>query len=122
VRRRVLVVDDHEDTAQSMALLISSWGHEVQVVHDGRTGLARVLEWHPDVVFLDVRMPVMDGLEMTRRIRSQADLRQPTLVALTGFGQKGDIDLSRSAGVDNHLVKPADPARLKSLIEAGART
>lgn len=122
VCRRVLVVDDHEDTAQSMALLINSWGHEVQVVHDGRAGLARVLEWHPDVVFLDVRMPVMDGLEMTRRIRAQADLRQPTLVALTGFGQKGDIELSRAAGVDNHLVKPADPARLKSLIEAGART
>jgi len=117
--RKVLVVDDHEDSAQSMALLIDSWGFPVQVASNGREGLAKVLEWQPDVVFMDVRMPVMDGLEMARRIRTESLSAQPLLVALTGFGQKEDIERSLQAGANAHLVKPADPVRLKALIEAG---
>ncbi|MFO0120604.1 MAG: response regulator, partial [Burkholderiales bacterium] len=117
--RKVLVVDDHEDSAQSMALLIDSWGFPVQVASNGREGLAKVLEWQPDVVFMDVRMPVMDGLEMARRIRTESLAAQPLLVALTGFGQKEDIERSLQAGANAHLVKPADPVRLKALIEAG---
>lgn len=117
--RKVLVVDDHEDSAQSMALLIDSWGYPVQVASNGREGLAQVRDWQPDVVFMDVRMPVMDGLEMARLIRAASLPKQPLLVALTGFGQKEDIDRSLQAGANAHLVKPADPIRLKALIEAG---
>ena len=68
---------------------------------------------------MDVRMPVMDGLEMARRIRAEPLPVQPLLVALTGFGQKEDIERSLQAGANAHLVKPADPIRLKALIEAG---
>jgi len=117
--RKVLVVDDHEDSAQSMAMLIDSWGYPVQVASNGREGLAQVCDWQPEVVFMDVRMPVMDGLEMARRIRAEPLPAQPLLVALTGFGQKEDIERSLQAGANAHLVKPADPIRLKALIEAG---
>jgi CheY-like chemotaxis protein/anti-sigma regulatory factor (Ser/Thr protein kinase) len=115
--RRILVVDDHVDTALSMAMLIESWGHEVRVAHDGRSGLALVKSWQPSLVFLDVRMPVMDGLEMTRRIRADQDVQQPRLIALTGFGQREDVDRSIDAGVDTHLVKPADPVQVRGLVD-----
>lgn len=118
-RRKVLIVDDHEDTAQSMSQLIASWGYPVQVASNGREGLAKVQDWQPEVVFMDVRMPVMDGLEMARRIRAEALPAQPLLVALTGFGRKEDIDRSLQSGANTHLVKPADPARLKALIDTG---
>lgn len=119
--RRILVVDDHTDTAQSMSMLIESWGHQVRVANNGRAGLELVKAWQPELVFLDVRMPVMDGLEMTRRIRAEPALRQPRLVALTGFGQREDLDRSLQAGVDTHLIKPADPAQVRAIIEQDQR-
>jgi signal transduction histidine kinase/CheY-like chemotaxis protein len=115
--RRILVVDDHVDTALSMAMLIESWGHEVRVAHDGRSGLALVKSWQPNLVFLDVRMPVMDGLEMTRRIRAEVSIEQPRLIALTGFGQRDDVARSLDAGIDTHLVKPADPVQVRALLD-----
>lgn len=114
---RILVVDDHVDTALSMAMLIESWGHEVRVTHDGRSGLTLVKSWQPSLVFLDVRMPVMDGLEMTRRIRADQDIVQPRLIALTGFGQREDVERSIDAGIDTHLVKPADPVQVRALVD-----
>jgi len=76
-----------------------------------------VKSWQPGLVFLDVRMPVMDGLEMTRRIRADQDIAQPRLIALTGFGQREDVDRSLDAGIDTHLVKPADPVQVRALVD-----
>lgn len=116
-RRRVLVVDDNVDGAESLAMLLTKAGHEVRLVHDGPSALAAALEYRPDVVLLDIGLPKgMDGYEVARRLRSEAGLRDAVLLALTGFGQAEDRRRSEEAGFDHHLVKPVEPDRLKQLL------
>jgi signal transduction histidine kinase/DNA-binding response OmpR family regulator len=113
--RRVLIVDDNADGADSLALLLSVAGHEVQVCHDGPTALLRAETFRPEVVLLDIGLPGMDGYEVARRLRARAGTNPALLVALTGYGQDDDLRRSREAGFDHHLVKPADPEMLASL-------
>jgi PAS domain S-box-containing protein len=113
---RVLVVDDHRDTALSLSMLLESWGHQTSCAHDGISGLEAAQASRPDVVILDIGMPRMNGFEMARRIREQPWGRSLRLMALSGFGQEQDLEQGRQAGIDAHLTKPADPARLRSLL------
>ena len=122
VAARVLIVDDNEDAADALGMLLGTMGAEVQVVHDGPAALARVPEFRPDVVLLDLGMPGMNGLEVARRMREHPEARQMTLVALTGWGQREDRRRTHEAGFDYHLVKPADVNTLQSILamrEAG---
>jgi CheY-like chemotaxis protein len=105
--RRVLVVDDNEDAAESMAMLLSVLGHEVRVQHDGPAALATAAEFLPQAVFCDVGMPGMDGFEVATRLRQDPRLAATLLVALTGWGSQDDKKRSRAAGFDAHLTKPA---------------
>jgi two-component system CheB/CheR fusion protein len=117
--RRVLVVDDNRDSAETIAMLVELWGHEVRIVHDGRTALTTLTEapdWLPDVVLLDIGLPGIDGYEVARRLRQEPSLDGLLMVAMTGYGQERDRQLSREAGFDHHLVKPVDPARLQALL------
>jgi signal transduction histidine kinase/integral membrane sensor domain MASE1 len=115
--RRVLVVDDNVDGAESLGLLLSLDGHEVRLAHDGPSALDTARQYQPDVVLLDIGLPdAMDGYEVARRLRSELGLRSALLLALTGFGQEEDRRRSREAGFDDHLVKPVEPARLKRLL------
>jgi PAS domain S-box-containing protein len=115
-RRRILVVDDNADTAESLALLLRREGHEVHVAHDGVAGLQAAQTDRPDIVFLDIGMPGMDGYEVARRLRRQPGLRGVVLVALTGWGQEEDRERARRAGFDHHLTKPAAPETLQQLL------
>jgi signal transduction histidine kinase/DNA-binding response OmpR family regulator len=122
--KRVLVVDDNVDGADSLAVLLRLGGHEVRVCHDGPAALALADEFRPDLVLLDIGLPGMDGYEVARRLRELPGLDKVPLVALSGYGQEEDVRRSRQAGFDRHLVKPADPAALAALFEAlgsGAR-
>lgn len=104
--RRILVVDDNIDGANSLALLLRALGHEVHVAHDGAEALEAARRLQPQVVFLDIVMPGMDGYEVARRLRvdmPSADLR---VYAMSGFGQDADRQRSIEAGIDQHLVKP----------------
>jgi PAS domain S-box-containing protein len=114
--KRVLVVDDNVDAAESLAMMLSAMGHDVEVAHGGRAALERARAARPDVVLLDIGMPDLDGLEVARRMRREPALRHVRLAALTGFGQKGDIERSRQAGFDEHLVKPVSPEVLRLVI------
>jgi CheY-like chemotaxis protein len=114
--RRVLVVDDNEDSANSLGMLLKSLGTDVQTVHDGAAALETIRSYHPDVVFLDIGMPGMDGIEVARQIRQHPDLEKVTLVALTGWGQANDRNRTQEAGFDHHLVKPAPISALRSLL------
>jgi len=115
-RRRVLVVDDNEDAASSLAMLLKLLGIEVKTANDGLTALAMLEKYHPDVILLDIGMPEMDGIEVARQIRQRSEYDDILLVALTGWGQEDDRRQTKKAGFDSHLVKPADIAALQSLL------
>jgi two-component system, chemotaxis family, CheB/CheR fusion protein len=106
--RRVLVVDDNVDTAESLALLLRLKGHEVETAHDGPAALERASSFHPEVVLLDIGLPGLDGYQVASRLRQQSRTAKALLVALTGYGQEEDQHLAREAGFDHHLTKPVD--------------
>jgi two-component system CheB/CheR fusion protein len=111
--RRILVVDDDIDGAQSLALLLGAWGHEVREAHDGVTALEAARAFRPQVVLLDIGLPGgLDGNEVARRLRDQEALDGVVLVALTGWGQDEDRRRAREAGFDHFFVKPLDPETL----------
>ena len=119
-RRRVLVVDDNEDAARSLARILSKmYGQEVRVAHDGPSALRVAGEFRPEVVLLDIGLPVMDGCEVARRLRARPEFDETLLIALTGWGQEADRKRTEQAGINRHLVKPVDPDALGDLI-AGA--
>jgi CheY-like chemotaxis protein len=115
VRRRVLVVDDNVDAAQTLAQYLRLTGHRVESALDGEAALRIAEILHPDVAFIDLNMPRMDGAEVARRLRLTPWGRKARLVALTGMGQQGDIARTREAGFDEHITKPADLQRLSRL-------
>jgi CheY-like chemotaxis protein len=106
VRRRVLIADDNQDALDTLALLLQVDGHEVFKTADGGAALEAASQWRPDVAFLDIGMPVMDGYATARGIRKEAWGREMMLVALSGWGQREDMARSSEAGFDLHLVKP----------------
>ncbi len=120
-RRRVLVVDDNEDGAEMLALQLQAEGHEAVAVHSGAEALDVAPSCRPDIAFVDIGMPGMDGYELARRLRRNPILSRTILVALTGYGQEEDIERSRAAGFDAHLVKPADIDAVRRMV-ALART
>jgi len=115
-RLRVLVVEDHEDTAASTAMVLRLYGHDVHVASDGRMALQLMSDHSPDVVLLDLGLPKMDGWEVAKQIRNQATYKRPLLVAVSGYGREADRLRSSEAGIDLHLVKPIDPDQLKDLL------
>jgi PAS domain S-box-containing protein len=118
---RVLVVDDIVDAADSLARFLSLQGYTVAVAHDGRAALDMAERWSPGVVFVDLGMPGIDGLEVARRLRGRSGSARALLVAMTGFGQPDDRRRTFEAGFDHHLTKPLDPGVVRSLLE-GVRT
>ena len=115
-RRRILVVDDNADSAETLALLLRMEGHEVRVAFDGPTALAAVQVDPPEVVLTDIGMPGMDGYELAERLRKMTGLENLSIVALTGWGGEDDRRRARQAGFDHHLMKPADPEALRRVL------
>ena len=113
---RVLVVDDNVDAAESLSALLRIWGHEVRMVHDGLTAIDAAREQHPEVVLLDIGLPGLDGYQVAKRLREDAELDGALLVAMTGYGQPDDRRRSREAGIHHHFVKPVEPFVLRTLL------
>jgi PAS domain S-box-containing protein len=114
-KRRILVVDDNHDGADSLAMMLRLSGHEVHAVYDGRLALAMVGSYRPDVVLLDIGLPDMDGYAVAQQLRS-AGFATTALVALTGYGMEEDRRQTQSAGFNAHLVKPVDLDALRELL------
>ena len=114
--KRVLVVDDNRDAADSLGMLLQFLGAEVMVVHDGRSALEALKTFKAGVILLDIGMPGMNGLEVARRVREDPGHGAVTLVALTGWGQREDRRRTHEAGFDYHLVKPADVGTLQNIL------
>lgn len=113
--KRILVVDDNVDAAESAAEILRILGNEVAVVHDGLAAVVAVEEWGPDTVLLDIGLPGIDGYEVARRVRQTARGKAVMLVALTGWGQDQDKQRSSESGFDQHWVKPVGLDKLKEL-------
>jgi CheY-like chemotaxis protein len=115
---RVLVVDDNVASAQSLAMVLKLDGHDVEVSHDGRQALEAVRRFRPEVVLMDIGLPGIDGYEVARRLRQDAELGAgiALLAAVTGYAEDEARRRSREAGFDHHLVKPVDPDCVLSLL------
>ena len=114
--RRILVVDDNVDAAESLSMMLQLNGHEVCTAHDGPGAIEQAATFVPDVALLDIGMPGMSGYEVGRRVRELQGLEKVVLIALTGWGQGEDRERSKEAGFYAHLVKPVDPAALQELL------
>jgi len=117
-RLRVVVVDDNRDAAESMAILMELWGHQVKRAFDGPRAIEASLDYWPQVIFLDIGLPGMDGYEVAGRLRERPETARAVLVAVTGYGQEEDRRRSRRAGFDHHLVKPVAPETLRLLLSS----
>jgi len=105
-QRRVLVIEDNVDAAETLGEMLRLWGHEVAVAHDGWAGVEKARTFGPDVVLCDIGLPVMDGYQVARAIRNDPALAPTFLVALTGYALAEDQRRAAAAGFDRHLGKP----------------
>jgi two-component system CheB/CheR fusion protein len=117
--RRVLIVEDNADSAESMALLARSWGHDVAIAADGAAALTLAQSFLPQTALVDIGLPEMDGYALARRLRQNSLHRELYLVAMTGYGREEDRRAARAAGFDAHIVKPADMDELEKLLAVG---
>jgi PAS domain S-box-containing protein len=113
---RLLVVDDSQDSAQSLARVLKLWGYEVHVVHDGLAAIEAASAESFDVILLDIGLPGIDGYQVAERLRDQFGSSRPMLLALTGYGQAEDLARSQSVGFDDHLVKPVNLDKLREML------
>ena len=117
-RYRVLVVDDNEDSAETMATLVAIWGHDVRTAGDAASALSAAAEHRPDVVLLDIGLPQVSGYEVAAQLRALPGLEGTVLIAMTGYGQEDDRRRTREAGFTHHLTKPVSPETLKGILSS----
>jgi CheY-like chemotaxis protein len=118
--RRILLVEDSADVRRMLRAWLELLGHEVHETEDGITGLAQVRSLRPDVAVIDIGLPGLDGWELARQLRATNAGRRTMLIAVSGYGQAADQELSRMAGFDAHLVKPVDLDALTDIIQKGS--
>jgi DNA-binding response OmpR family regulator len=115
-RLRILTVEDDQDTAETLAILLRREGHEVDIAPDGLAALRSAQGQEPDVVLLDIGLPGMSGYDVARHLYQQKGEKRPLLIAVTGHGEEKDRQQSEDAGIDLHLVKPVDPGQLNGVL------
>jgi len=120
VRSRALIIDDNRDAATTMSMFVEELGGAALTAHDGASGLAAIESFHPDIVFMDIGMPGLDGYEVCRRIRQMPTQQNVVLVAVTGWGQAQDKRRALEVGFDAHLTKPVDPDAVAQLLAGAA--
>jgi two-component system CheB/CheR fusion protein len=113
---RVLIADDNKNTADSLGMLLTAWGHEPLIVYDGLAALRKAQSEHPDVALLDLGLPGMDGYRVAQQLRRQPALKEITLIAVTGYKWKDAHLRSEEYGFNHHLVKPVEPEQLRGLL------
>jgi PAS domain S-box-containing protein len=120
-RRRILIVEDHEDAREGLRLLLAADGHDVAVARDGPDGLDQLRRWRPEIALVDIGLPVLDGYGVAAAVRSDPAIRDLFLVAVTGYGQPEDRRHAFEAGFDEHVVKPVTPEALRRVLARAER-
>jgi len=115
-RKKILIVDDNRDAAEILAEALDLSGYQTRVAFDGPSTLAMVDAFKPDVMLVDIGLPVMDGYELARQLRANPGLASARLIAVTGYGQESDRRRALDAGFDEHMVKPLDLERLEAML------
>jgi two-component system, cell cycle response regulator DivK len=114
--KRILLVEDTEDNREIVRDLVDSVGYELIEAHDGAQGLAMATAEQPDLILMDIQLPVMDGYEATRRIKANPELRHIPIIAVTSYALSGDEEKTREAGCDGYIAKPFSPRQLLAKI------
>jgi two-component system cell cycle response regulator DivK len=114
--KRILVVEDQEDLRGVLRTLLTGSGYAMLEAADGETGVARAKSDRPDLILMDIQMPVLDGYEATRRIKADPDLAATPVIAVSSFAMKGDEEKARAAGCDHYVTKPYSPMQLLRVI------
>ena len=114
--KRILVVEDQEDNRQILRDLLGSVGYEMTEAWDGEAGVSAAKEQRPDLILMDIQLPLMDGYEATRRIKADASLRSIPIIAVTSYALSGEGQKARAAGCDDYVPKPYSPRELLSKI------
>lgn len=115
--KRILVVEDQEDNRRILHDLLASVGYQILEAEDGERGVAAAERERPDLILMDIQMPIVDGYEATRRIKANPDLRTIPLIVVTSYALSGDEDKARAAGCDDYITKPYSPRQLLSKIK-----
>jgi CheY-like chemotaxis protein len=113
---RVLIVEDNLDAAEMLELAVSHLGHATRLAHDGAAAITVATQFTPDVIFLDIGLPVMNGYVVAKTLRGIPELDHVHIAAVTGWGQEEDRQRAREAGCDSHFTKPLAPAALEALL------
>jgi len=113
---RILVVEDQQDAREMMCYLLNLRGHEVSQAADGQSAVESIASGRPDIVFVDIGLPILNGYEVAEKVRSNRDFDHIVLVALTGYGQQEDVQLAKSAGFNEHITKPADSIAIDNIL------
>ena len=116
--KRILVVEDQEDLRGVLRTLLTGSGYAMLEAVDGETGVARAKSDRPDLILMDIQMPVLDGYEATRRIKADPDLKGIPVIAVSSFAMKGDEEKARAAGCDHYVTKPYSPMQLLRVVRA----
>jgi two-component system, cell cycle response regulator DivK len=114
--KHILVVDDQEDLRGVLRDLLTGSGYTVIEAADGEAGVAKAKSDHPDLILMDIQMPVIDGYEATRRIKADPALKPTPVIAVSSFAMKGDEEKARTAGCDHYVTKPYSPMQLLRLV------
>ncbi|OGA61694.1 MAG: hypothetical protein A3G81_07650 [Betaproteobacteria bacterium RIFCSPLOWO2_12_FULL_65_14] len=116
-----MVVDDNPDAANTLATILRTSGHEVHIATDGHSAIELAIRVRPEVMLLDIGLPGLDGFSVAKRLRAESSLAHMRIIAVTGIADEGDRQRAMEAGIDQHLIKPVDPAFLQSLLGPAGR-
>jgi two-component system, cell cycle response regulator DivK len=119
--KRILVVEDQEDNRRILRDLLTSGGYEIMEAEDGKSGITAAEAERPDLILMDIQMPVMDGYEATRRIKASPELRAIPIIVVTSYALSGDEDKARAAGCDDYIAKPYSPRQMLAKIKEHLR-
>ena len=114
--KRILIIEDNVDAADTLAMMLQTMGHEAHAAYDGPSGLKDFAQWRPSIVLLDIGLPGMDGFEVAQRLRASSPKNHLKIIALSGYGSDSDRERSRNAGFDHHLVKPVNSDALEKVL------